>query len=106
MARNWKPRRAGRRWLENAPEYVLDCFDNKGKTADRYTVLFGGSLLEDSLLRARKNFYLGMSDAPTSTQGVSMWGECDAAWRPSHERVRWVDLPAHIRKHVIARAAE
>lgn len=105
MAGTWKPRRAGKRWLEGAPEYVLDCFDNKGKTADRYTVLFGGSLLENELLKLRRNQYLGMSDAPNCPLGVSMWGECDGAWRPSHERIRWMDLPEHIRKHVIARAA-
>lgn len=104
MHSKYRPRRALKRWLEEAPEYILDCFDNKGKTADRYTVLFGGSLLEESLLEKRKVFYLGMSSAPTNPQGVSMWGECEAAWRPSHQRVRWLDLPEHIRKHVVARA--
>lgn len=102
--RPYRPRRAAAHWLEGAPEYVLDCFDNQGKTADRYTVLFGGSLLEPALQRRRKVAYLGMSDAPTHPQGISMWGECDAAWRPSRERVRWLDLPEHIRRHVIARA--
>jgi hypothetical protein len=32
-----------------------------------------------------------------------MFGECDAAWRPAHHRVRWLDLPEHIRKHVTMR---
>jgi hypothetical protein len=100
----YRPRRASKRWQEQAPEYVLDCFDNKGKTADRYTVLFGGSLWEESM--GRKVPYLGMSDSPTSPQGVSMWGEVEASWRPSHQRVRWLDLPEHIRQHVIARATE
>lgn len=103
--KKYRPRRATKRWLKDAPEYILDCFDNK-HTLDRYTVLFGGSLLVDDLLAKRKVFYLGMSDNPTSPQGFSMWGECDAAWRPSHNRVRWLDLPEHIRKHVIARATE
>lgn len=100
----YRPRRASKRWQEQAPEYVLDCFDNKGKTADRYTVLFGGSLWEENM--GRKVPYLGMSDSPTSPQGVSMWGEVEASWRPSHQRVRWLDLPEHIRQHVIARATE
>jgi len=49
---------------------------------------------------------LGMSDCPTCPNGVSMWGEVSAGWRPSHQSVRWLDLPEHIRKHVIARATE
>lgn len=104
--KGYRPRRAGSRWLEEAPEFILDCFDNKGKTTDRYTVLFGGSQFEALLLEKRQVFYLGMSDDPTSPQGFSMWGECDAAWRPSHQRIKWLDLPEHIRKHVIARASE
>ena len=104
-ARPYKPRRASKLWLEEAPEYILDVFDNKGKTADRYTVLFGGSMLEDSLLESRKVYLLGMSDDPAHPwYGVSMWGDCDAAWRPSHWRTRWLDLPEHIRNHVIRRA--
>lgn len=104
MSHQYRPRRAGKRWLEGAPEFVLDCFDNKGKTIDRYTVLFGGSLLEGELLKHRKVFYLGMSNSPSHPQGFSMWGECDASWRPSRQRIRWTDLPEHIRQHVVARA--
>lgn len=102
----YRPRRAGKRWLEGAPEYVLDVFDNKGKTCDRYTVLFGGSLLEPTLLEHRKVFMLSMSDNPTHPQGFSQWGEVSTNWRPSHQRIRWLDLPEHIRGHVIARATE
>ena len=56
--------------------------------------------------------YLGMSDAPTHPQGFSQWGEMEAhkaaAYRyaSGKERIRWLDLPEHIRKHVIARATE
>ena len=105
MSHAYKPRRATRRWLEGAPEYVLDCFDNKGKTADRYTVLFGGSLLEPVLLKDRKVFYLGMSEKPSHPWGVSNFGECSASWRPAHQRVRWLDLPEHIRQHVARRVS-
>ena len=101
---NYKTRRAVKRWLDSAPEYVLDCFDNKGKITDRYTVLFGGSLLDPALLKDRKVFILGMSGAPTHPQGISMWGESSAAWRPSRERVKWLDLPENIRNHVVSRA--
>ena len=43
--RPYRPRRATKRWLEGAPEYVLDCFDNRGKTVDRYTVCSAASLM-------------------------------------------------------------
>jgi len=104
-----KPRRAGKRWREGAPEYILDCFDNRGKTCDRYSVLFGGTLYN---AEADRVAVLDMSGAPTHPQGVSMWGECTrveaAAWRyrEGHYRVRWLDLPEHIRAHVVARATE
>lgn len=101
--RTYRPRRASQQWRQDAPEFVLDVFDDP-RFADRYTVLFGGSLLSDTLLKERKVFCLGMSDNPSHPQGVSMWGEVDASWRPSHRRVRWNDLPEHVRKHVVARA--
>ena len=103
----YKPRRARSRWLEGAPEYVVDVFDNKGKTADRYTVFFGGSLATDDVVQ-----YLGLSDDPHSPHGVSMWGTITphqfAAYRRAFgkERIRWWDLPDHIRAHVINRAGE
>jgi hypothetical protein len=112
----YTPRRAGKRWQEGAPEYILDVFDNKGKTFDRYTVLFCGSLLGWMPLEQRTYAntyiqYLDMSDNPTHPQGFSQWGEMTAPqaaayrYRDGHQRIRWLDLPEHIRKHVIARAA-
>jgi hypothetical protein len=98
----YQPRRASAKWQEKAPEFVIDCFDNKGKTCDRYTVLIGGSHYSRDM--GRNVYFLGMSDAPTHPQGFSQWGECPATWRPARGRVRWLDLPEHIRKHVVARA--
>lgn len=107
-------RRASKaRWLQNAPEYILDVFDNKGKTADRYTVMFTGSLLiSDGTFANTHVQYLAMSGAPSHPQGVSMWGELTAyeaarfRYRSKHQRIKWDDLPEHIRKHVIARVKE
>lgn len=99
----YQPKRSRRQWIEQAPAYVLACYDNGGATADRYTVLFGAPLWDESM--GRNVPYLGMSEAPTHPQGFSQWGEM-----PSHNRaacgrhVRWLDLPEHIRAHVIARA--
>ena len=101
----YRPRRSSARWLEGAPEYVLACYDNKGETCDRYAVYFGGSQWSPDM--GRTVFYLGMSDDPTGPQGFSMWSEVAAHCRPSsRERVRWLDLPEHIRAHVIRRASE
>jgi len=105
MSRNYHPRRAGKRWLEGAPEYILDCFDNKGKTADRYTVIFGGSLWDESM--GRNTAFINMSGDPDSPQGVSMWGEGmmqDFRYRFKHRRCRWLDLPENVRAHALMRA--
>lgn len=115
MPVKYTPRRAGKRWLEDAPEYILDVFDDKGD-GGRYTVLFCGELLGAFVKEANRTYsntwinYLDMSDAPTHPQGVSMWGEMPSygaaqyRYRMGHRRIRWLDLPEHIRKHVIARA--
>jgi hypothetical protein len=56
--------------------------------------------------------YLTMSGAPSHPQGISMWGElraweaADYRYRSKRFRIRWLDLPEHIRAHVIARATE
>lgn len=102
----YRPRRATKRWLEGAPEYILDVFDWGPECVDRYWVLFGGSLLEPALLDLRKVFALSMSAQPDHPMGVSMWGETPARYRPAHRRIRWLDLPENIRAHVVRRATK
>lgn len=111
MNHKYIPRRAGKkRWLQNAPEYVLDCFDDP-RTCDRYTVLFTANLLvTDGTFAGTFVQGLGMSGAPSHPQGVSQWFElkahqaADYRYRNHHRRVKWMDLPEHIRAHVIGRA--
>lgn len=101
----YSPKRSSARWLESAPEYLLACYDNNGRTCDRYTVLFGAPLWTPNMGRTIP--LLILSAAPSSPQGVSMWGEMPAYNRAALGRkVRWLDLPEHIRRHVIARATE
>lgn len=101
----YQPKRSRKQWTESAPEYVLACYDNGGKTCDRYTVLFGGSLWDASL--GRNVQYLGMSGAPTHPQGFSQWGEMPSNNRAScGKHVRWLDLPENIRSHAIARTKD
>lgn len=102
----YRPRRSSARWLEQAPEYVLAVYDVGPKANDRYTVLFGGSLLEPALLAERKVYMLGFNECPNSpNMGVSMWGEIRAVDRSNlGKHIRWLDLPEHLRKHVVTRA--
>jgi hypothetical protein len=102
---NYRPRRSSKRWLEEAPEYVLAVYDHGPEANDRYTVLFGGSLLDPLLLVHRKVHYLGFNECPTSpNMGVSMWGEMPVWNRDClGKHIRWLDLPPHLRAHVIAR---
>lgn len=101
----YQPKRASKRWTEAAPHYVLACYDNGGKTADRYTVLFGWPIWQES--DGRDVPYLGMSGAPTHPQGFSQWGEMPSNNRDAcGKHVRWLDLPEDIRAHVVARARE
>jgi hypothetical protein len=108
----FKPKRSAARWLYQAPEYVVACYDNRGRSADRYTVLFGGSLWEPDYAKANASCgrdprlvqCLAMSGSPEHPQGVSIWTDC---LRGAHlgRKVKWLDLPEHIREHVTARAA-
>ena len=103
--RPYRPRRASKQWVEGAPEYVLDCRDAgvNRKHADRFVVFFGGTHWSPDM--GRDVDYLAMSDAPTHPQGYSQCGNCPAHAREwAGPRVRWLDLPEHIRAHVIARS--
>lgn len=111
--RTYSPRRASAQWLQGAPSYVLDVWDNGGRTADRYTVFLygqGHGFPGDNPGTARVE-YLAMSGDPTSPQGFSQFGEMTAGQRAGfayartagNRRIRWLDLPAHIQAHVIAR---
>lgn len=101
----------------------LRVYDNGGKTADRYLVLFEDMEVYDVDAYRSRNEYipckpqpygirqaLYMSPDPTYPQGVSMWGEA----RPpltygsgsTHRRIPFAKLPANVQKHVIDRARE
>lgn len=97
MRKCQRAKRATKRWLEGAPDYVLACFDHP-QFADRYTIVFGGKMQEHTLGRDWLH-YLG-----TSEDGhVSGSGEFET-WQFSQYRVknykrmiRWRDLPLGVR---------
>lgn len=101
----YRPRRSSKRWLIDAPEYILAVYDHGPQANDRYTVLFGGSLLDPDLLEHRKVHYLGFNETPTSpNMGVSMFGEIFAYDRAClGKHICWLDLPKHLRDHVVQR---
>lgn len=103
MARPYTPRRSGKRWREQCPAGILDCFDNKGQTADRYMVMFvpePGAVYEGTVWID----YLAASENPSHPQGVGITGQMKAheasnyRYRNGHRRVRWLDLPEAVRK--------
>ena len=101
----YQPKRSRAKFSEGAPAYVLACYDNGGKTCDRYTVLFGAPYWTPDM--GRQVPYLGMSGAPTHPQGFSMWVDLNAFDRSGcGKHIRWLDLPEHIRAHVIMRATD
>ena len=108
MSRPYSPRRARARWLEGAPDFVLDVFDHGNTVADRYTVVFKDGP-HDSETAA---YYLGMSEDPAhptfgcSTCGVFRAHELAAyRYHNARNRTRWLDLPETVRRHVGVRFA-
>ena len=78
--------------------YYVSVYDNGGKTADRYTIVF------DTMHEAKPNTYtaLGLSAQPSSPQGVSQF---TTAMKGAHlgRRIHFVRLPANVQAHVRAR---
>ena len=110
---------AGRRWLSlmpgNAPKYVR-CWDNGGRSADRYTVCFTGRQAVEKRGRNWQYPYVAMSAKPYHPQGFGQhgWSEdhpCDtndkgrasAIGRKGHlgARIAFTDLPDDCQRLVI-----
>src|SRR6185312_10755629 len=85
-------KRSAARWLIGAPKPVLACYDNGGRSIDRYTVRYGEPLCDESM--GRNVPYVAMNDAPFHPQGFGQHGEM-----PSYNRgvlgrkIRYADLP-------------
>jgi len=100
--KTYTPRRANlKRWLEGAPEHILDCFDSRGP-GERYTVFITG---EENLIRTESGVhiqYFGTSEG----LGISGWGEMLAhqaaayRYRFGRHRIKWADLPEAVRNYL------
>lgn len=76
------------------PKYVR-CYDNGGKTFDRYTVVFTGNYTHKT---NRSYLYLGMSTNPFHPQGFGQHGESNSqidkpAYSHLGKKIKFEDLP-------------
>jgi len=104
MARTYTPRRQSKRWLDaDCPAGVLAIYDNRGQSADRYTVIYRepvtGSTYADMWIG-----YRAMSENPFHPQGVGMYGEFRAhecaGFRYRARPAKWSDLPDAVKRCV------
>lgn len=85
------------------PQDVLKIYDNGGKTADRYAIIFKDWRYwnGDRLFQC-----LGLSENPTHPQyGVSLWGEAILG-RHLGKVIQWENLPENVRDHAEKRLLE
>lgn len=94
-----------RRARKDYPAGVIAIYDNNGKTADRYTVVFEPyTLPKDGRVYSGCDVYpyLGMSGAPFHPQGVGMHGESVGRRIVLRDKViRFEDLPADCQRAVM-----
>ena len=96
MSRNRYPKRARARWLEGAPEWVCDCFDDRGE-GDRYTVFLTGP--EWGAGRDGWAAYFGIDEHGQIFSGEMRAHEfAQYRYRNGKKRVRWIDLPEAVRR--------
>lgn len=91
--------RAARLLPRGEPRYV-HCYDNGGKTADRYTVVFTGRYRHKTLGEC---LYLGASSEPFHPQGFGQHGSAPSAIDyPTYghlgKKVAFTQLPEDVRK--------
>ncbi len=105
-------RRAGARWREGAPAYILDVF--RHPAIDSFYILFGKEFAGwNEGFRDWEIAGLEVNSCPTNPAfGVSLWGTTPAStvaayrYANRHRRIRWLDIPENVREHIIYRAGE
>lgn len=103
--RKYSPRRAGKRWLEGAPTYVLDCFDHP-EFADRFTIWFDKSQaihekrdgsIGEGTDQYRNTWIRGLGTSENGgVSGSLEYHVSDVAqyrYANGKRRIRWLDLP-------------
>lgn len=96
----YRPRRAGKFVMREAPDYVLACHDDGGATRSRYTVFLGGRFWWPKL--GRNVQYLRLSAAPGERGKRVPHGLAPSDGREAFgARVAWVELPMLVRSYVV-----
>ncbi len=85
----------------NKPRWIR-CYDNGGKTADRYTIVF----TRLNSLGYKECMYLSANSEPFHPQGIGMHGSAPTAIdRPAYshlgKRIQFDNLPEMVRKLVL-----
>lgn len=80
------------------------CYDNGGKTVDRYTVVLRRPIMSPVPRYGRFWPYIAANDYPFHPQGFGQYGELKMAppleWPDIGKRVRFSQLPADVQKMV------
>lgn len=106
----YTPRRASARWLDaDCPARVLAILDNRGATADRYTVLYRPAAADLAANgRGATVPYLAASVDPYSPTGVGLHHDMPAhqaaSFRSRERSARWSELPEPVQRAVRADA--
>ena len=101
---NYSRKRGGSRSMKlrksrkDYPNGVLGIYDNGGKTADRYTVVYDPYEVEGGLIFP----YLGMSAEPSHPQGFGQHGELTFRYtrEPGERTIDFAELPKDCQKAV------
>ena len=108
-ARTYTPRRASKtRWLQNAPDFVLDVFDHP-TFADRFTIILTGKgvLTTDGTYAGTYLPYLTSDNSGGTCFGEFKAHECTQyRYAQKHRRISWDNLPEAVKKAVIRRVTE
>lgn len=102
----YRPRRSSQRWLEGAPKQVLACYDNGGKSCDRYTIMFG-SFWKDHKGGYQIDAYAA-SENPYNPHGVGLTVSVPAYVdrKCLGKKLKWSELPEPVQRAVRAWCTE
>lgn len=107
VMRKYTPRRAGKRWLQDAPSYVLDVVRHRKDEGDGgFDVLFTGELLGTIQGQPKDFAHVYVMGLDLSADGRYCSFELDAyqaaqfRYRNSKRRVRWADVPTAVQNAV------